>query len=60
MIKIKNIVFILFIFCATSVFSQDKNNKASEKNRSTPKLIATYTNEANKTIIKDSLSKPEL
>ncbi len=67
---IKNIFFVLFLFCTSFIFSQNKDNKTTEqsksstiKNNSTPKLIAFDKSELNKnnnSIKNDSFQKPEL
>lgn len=67
---IKNILFVLFLFFTSFIFSQNKDSKTTEqansitiKNNSTPKLIAFDKSELNKnsnSIKKDTLPKPEL
>ena len=67
---IKNILFVLFLFCTSLSFSQNKVSKTTEspnvvtinKNR-TPKLIAfdkIESNKNNNSILNDTIPKPEL
>lgn len=67
---IKNILFVLFLFCTSFVFSQNKDGKTAEqanpieiKNDSTPRLIAfdkSTWSKNNNSVKNDTLPKPEL